>query len=444
MQTLSSYLLTCKCDDPLTLQSRADQISSAIEKWLISKKVADPKVEKGTFVSEIRGVEGTFVRKVTDGVLGTITETNLEEPTREDQTFATYIAFGITGGELILYANLYIGTSKNVVAPTSTDPRCPEIIRSVIGLFPDWRLGEYALGDGRCKEVRGADEAGELIAKIKSPIRTLPIVVVSQVDGQAIWYGLASKLAYDLAGVAQVFEIDEEAAWELTTRLGKLHSCYLGAVRLYWPSKLEEEAAPYSTVWTASVLLSNDWDGKEVFRFRTSLRRLMMGTAAISLDPPIVLRQIHTQAARARLEELEAKTNAHSEELEIARLYLSDNDSLREKVREKESQVSTLFARVRELEQALKKALEVGNFQIPREDEGEPKKGETRFYKKTHSKPAYDILVRIADCGHNRWQSADNADKAKKGLERLEGRNNWKSVQHCGSCTGGGVWRVRW
>ena len=74
-----------------------------------------------------------------------------------------------------------------------------------------------------------------------------------------------------------------------------------------------------------------------------------------------------------------------------------------------------------------------------------PIAGEMRFYKKTHSKPAYDILIRVGDCGHNAWQNAAKADKAKKGLARLlGGHREWRNLHHCASCTGGGVWRVQW
>jgi hypothetical protein len=83
----------------------------------------------------------------------------------------------------------------------------------------------------------------------------------------------------------------------------------------------------------------------------------------------------------------------------------------------------------------------------PDQDEADqpPAPGEIRYYKKNHSTPAYDILIQVGDCGHNRWQNAAKADKAKKGLERLLGKNGeWKKLQHCGSCQGGGLWRVEW
>ena len=73
-----------------------------------------------------------------------------------------------------------------------------------------------------------------------------------------------------------------------------------------------------------------------------------------------------------------------------------------------------------------------------------PEPGSVVFYKKIHGAPRHDVMVRRGDCGHGRWQSAHKADKAKKGIERLEGSRGWKSLWHCGVCEGGGVWKVQW
>lgn len=78
------------------------------------------------------------------------------------------------------------------------------------------------------------------------------------------------------------------------------------------------------------------------------------------------------------------------------------------------------------------------------EEHDEPKAGEERFYKKVSTTPTNDVMRLIGDCGHTTWQNSHGADKARKGLAKLEGRNDWKSLHHCGTCTGGGVWRVRW
>jgi hypothetical protein len=78
------------------------------------------------------------------------------------------------------------------------------------------------------------------------------------------------------------------------------------------------------------------------------------------------------------------------------------------------------------------------------EERAAPKSGEVRFYKKQYSAPTHDILIQVPDCGHNSWQAAAKAEKAKKGVAKLEGASEWRTLQHCSNCTGGGMWRVRW
>jgi hypothetical protein len=70
-----------------------------------------------------------------------------------------------------------------------------------------------------------------------------------------------------------------------------------------------------------------------------------------------------------------------------------------------------------------------------------PRKNEVRFYKKRFEHRSYDV----ADCRCNRWQRGHSGDRARAGIAKLEGnRADWKTIQHCPSCTGGGMWRVRW
>ena len=114
-----------------------------------------------------------------------------------------------------------------------------------------------------------------LAAEIRDKNRVLPIAVVSEIEGEFLWPRLPHELAFDLAGLAKVVSVDDEATWALTDEVGKLHSCYRGAVRLYWPPRSRSHGEVYfnSTVWTASVLLSNDHDGKGLGRIRSTLRR---------------------------------------------------------------------------------------------------------------------------------------------------------------------------
>lgn len=289
-----------------------------------------------------------------------------------------------------------------------------------------------------------------MVAELRSATRALPIIVVSQNEGETLWPRLAENLAYDLAGLVHVVAVDDEATWALTDALGKLQSCYRGAVRLYWPAPRQDvgEKLLNSTVWTSSNLLSNDRDGRGMDRFRTTLRRMVMSIAAMTITPPVAIREIQAAVARKRLEDVEARSTSNTEELEIARLYLSDNEELKIQLEHASEEIARLSGRAEAAEFVLGQVKVRADGEEPPEAEPEADAplttGETRFYKKTHSKQAYDVMVPVSDCGHTSWQGSAKADKAKKGVEKLEGRSDWKSLQHCGTCTGGGMWKVKW
>lgn len=243
--------------------------------------------------------------------------------------------------------------------------------------------------------MNGPEGGRTLAANIIDPNRTLPVVVISELEGEPVWSDLPEKLALDLAGLAFVARVDEETSWALTDQIGKTLSCYLGAVRLYWPISSQSVSAgvPRNRVWTAANLLSNDTDAKGATRFRSAMRRTVMGVAALTLEPPPSIRRIHVEVSQARLASLKARATEHSEELELARLYVEENEELREQLEEATKELARQTARADVAEFALEQ------INAPKEEaeiaeEAEhtgPHPGEVRFYKKTHSKPSYDV-----------------------------------------------------
>jgi hypothetical protein len=176
---------------------------------------------------------------------------------------------------------------------------------------------------------------------------------------------------------------------------------------------------------------------------------MLMSTAALSITAPASVREIQDAVARLRIEDLEKRVAPDSEELAIARLYIAENQDLKTRIEQLELDLARAAARADAAEHSLAQLkspvlTDEEESEAAPGDAVEPSAGEVRYYKKIHSKGAYDVLVEVADCGHTSWQGSAKADKAKKGLERLMGRNDWKSLQHCGSCTGGGMWKVRW
>lgn len=447
MQTLSAHLIEAIGLTSDQAASRGTEVCNTINNWLKSKGVMDPTLPQGDFTSLTKEGNGRFTRERTVSEKGIVTEVRLEEASRAGQTFITTAWVTTSSTKVSVYSTLSVKNTVSIIAPIVTDPRCPSVIREILTLYPDWTFGGKPVEILPQVVVEEADEAQALIAEIRSTNRKLPIVVVSQNDGEPIWPSIAKELAYDLAGLASVVTIGEDTSWDLTDELGKQNSCYLGAIRLYWPVDRSSDDRIPSTVWTASMLLSNDKDGQARLRFRSAVRKTIMSVAALTIIPPIEIREIQTAFAREKLTRLEQKATANTEELEMAQLYASDNEHLRLELEQAKESLANLSNKLAIAESLLTQA--ATNKLEEAEDEkfesiAAPVSGDIRFYKKHYSKPVYDVLVQIEDCGHNTWQNASKAEKAKKGIEHLEKTSSWKLIQHCGTCTGGGTWKVKW
>lgn len=451
MQTISAYLLESSILSHEEVSTSAASIEKALNEWLVAKGASNPVTSSGFFISKTKGSPvGQFQRRGAVSAIGTFGEITLLEPANSGQQFITTIALLKLSDRVIVYATLSVQNVAPIVAPVFTDPRCPLIVKKLLDMRQDWHIGNFSIPNSIAKNLYG-EEGGKLLkSMIQDPARTLPIVVVSEVEQEPIWENLENQLATDLAGLAGVVRIDEEVSWVLTDELGKQNSCYLGAIRLYWPhgKEFNVSLAPKSSVLTASYMLSQDTDGNGMQRIRAILRRKVMGVASLTVEPPFLIRDIQNQAARAKLLELEQRANSNSEEIELARLFIQENEELKASLDEAKREISRQASKAEAAEYALSRIKE-----NKEQDESEaedlsecitPIEDEIRYYKKTRNTPSHDVLVRIKDCGHNAWQGANNADKAKKGIEKLEKTSAWKNFYHCSKCTGGGVWKVVW
>lgn len=199
-------------------------------------------------------------------------------------------------------------------------------------------------------------------------------------------------------------------------------------------------------------------------RFRRQLRALVMHASALSVVRPREIDDIRGNASRRAIMELKERATSLQDYVELADLYLKDNDQLRSTNTDLAALVDELQACVAKLEvdreallahlraaKGLTIQLLPGTDEITPDagaeddEELEPIHGDIRFYKKKFSTSDHDVMIRVNDCGHSRWQGAHAADKAKKGIAKMEnGRTDWQTFQHCAVCTGGGMWRVRW
>ncbi|RMD80944.1 MAG: hypothetical protein D6815_13020 [Candidatus Dadabacteria bacterium] len=463
MQKVAAYLLERRdgLQSSEARKAEGKKICKAIETWLKAKGATGDD-DGGSYTSEDGSKAEWCVDRSQDGDR-CWTRYRLDETTEGGRRFSASLSVTVGAKTVVLYVTLEVGSVATQVNPIQVDPRCPKVVRDLLELPGAWYHRESRLR--RLTHIRGFDEGERLALEIKHADRTVPYVVVSTVSGHSALERLDDRLAYDLAGLANVFTVDEAASWALTDMLRKPLSCYSGAVRVYWP-QLQPNTPPYRhPLWTASRLLSLDPDvraGRD--RFRRQMRRLIMRASAVSVVRPREIDEIRNAATQAEFSRMKAKAKSLADFEKLADSYAKDNDELRSELVRKEEEISHLQSRLAQLESentSLKFHLHQGKPDAGYDKGGKdnvepdvvqdddaatepPQSGEIRFYKKIYSAPGRDVMVHIGDCNHNAWQSAAKADKAKKGIAKLEGRNDWRSIQHCAKCTGGGMWRVRW
>lgn len=459
MQKVSAYLLERR-DGMESLAARASEaarLRSEVEAWLRTKGATEVG-PRGTYLPEDGSSGVFFTDDATEGD-DAWWMVQLREETIEGRIFGAAVSITMARNLVSVYATMEVGSTAPHIMPVPSDPRCPRVVRSLLGLSGRWYRGASTLRS--LQPVTGFEAGETLAAEIEHPDRTVPFVAVSRIGGGVALPELDSKLEYDLSGLANIVVVDEEASWALTDALGDDFACFWGAVRVYWPGFSRNRDRYSHSLWTAERLRSIDGDaivGRELFRRR--LRELIFRAAALSIVRPDEIDEIRNAAAKRALGDLRQKAKSLAEFEALADSYASDNDNLRAELALARTQLGDLGTRVAQLEgerQALVDHLRASKAApdetptdpvapvVDHDGAGAPAAGAIRFYKKVHSKPTHDVMTRVGDCGCNNWQGAFSADKARKGIAKLEGgRSDWKSMQHCAACTGGGMWRVRW
>ncbi len=445
MHNLTTYSLRAEVMGAVA-EARLRSIDQAIDDWLQKKGADNPVAPEGTFASRTGDGSGKFTRVLTTTDIGGLREVQLIEMAHTGQLFTTTIQVANESSSVNVFATLSVTGLSSVVTPVQIYPRCPQVVRTLIDTFSDWTFGGQLVPGSVPIEAKGGSAALRLCDHLQDGDRNLPIIAISIDPDEMIWTKLPVEMARDLSGIAYVAVIDAEGSWAMTDELGKNDSCYLGAVRLYWPITSTRNGSPVlkGTVWTASRLsetYGNDDVGMR--RFLSSVRQTIMSTAALTVAPPKCIRDIQNAATRERLRNL--ATEVRDKELDA---IVEENASLSARIDEANIEIAALRWKVEHLRERQGDSDDEAGLN---EDKAEavhvsPTNGEVRYYKKIGNKGGVDTLVMTPSCKHKEssWRPAFKGDQAEKGLAKLEGRTDWKSLKHCGACTGGGRWRVQW
>lgn len=464
MQKIAAYLLERRegMNWPQARAEEVQKLKGCVTQWLLSKGAAALS-SSGTYVSE-DGSHATFaVEEATSGDRSWWM-LRLEEVTTQGRRFVTALSVTNCSELVAVYASMEVGSDSTAINQVEAEPRCPRVIRSLLKLPGPWFHGKSELTP--LSYVEGFDAGEGLVAELKDPERTVPIIVVSDAEGVSL-PEIHKHLSRDMAGIARVVCVDIDACWALTDGLGQALSCYDGSVRLYWP-KLSLKDDPFRhPLWTRARLTSGTLQQEVVAeRLRRQLRGLVMRAAALGVVRPKEIDVIRMASSNAAFAEMKAKATSLQDYAALADSYAKENEELRKasdalgaqaeslqaRIAALEGEKSALLQRVENAEVQLKYKAAQADEEIPpgsndkdAQSGAAPNEGEIRFYKKRYPAPTHDVMIRVADCGCNAWEGSHAADKARKGVARLEGgRTDWKQMQHCASCTGGGMWRVKW
>ena len=235
---------------------------------------------------------------------------------------------------------------RSLGADPPYEPSVPKVVPNIASLMRATVDGESV--SQRARSIDDEGGVGELVDLLSEPTRQLSVIVVTAPPNEEAAAVSPDSLARSLIGVAHVVFLTEEASHHLTSRLGKRHSVFGGAIRTYrtgfHPEADEPRAHPLKLY--DSIIYSPD--GAEAFH-----KFLVTRTMALHLKSRHLLGELPDLSAvkekvaeksqeerRQKLEELH-KQSVSASELET--LALEDNEKLREQIRSHKTESERLL-----------------------------------------------------------------------------------------------------
>lgn len=353
MRKVARYVAEAELDDGVTADSLWRKIEEARESWLAHKGEV-LREENGKLQLHISRDDrvADLEMETRESEAGQLHFLRLREPLERNQFFETTIQCAKSESMLALDAELQLGYETARLSPASFEARCPWLIRTIFELDAPWTVGNTEVPT-EATELRSQAEGEQLADQIIDLDRSLPYIVVSELEKLTLHPKLVSRLAHQLCGLAKVFRISNYASWGLTEQLGKMWSCYNGAIRIYWPFRKEERNPYRHELWTRSRLMRGTADTKEAAkRIEQQLRRTILGLSTITIPSSELVEEVHRTYRREKRDSRLEKAQGASEWRQLAEEFAdraqeaddleSKNETLRARVEEQQKVIQFL------------------------------------------------------------------------------------------------------
>lgn len=343
-------------------ESASDAVKQLLElvaTWLKEKGL--PEWKEGESSVEVRrGQFATASVKKIPADADELWVITFDEPVASRRFFSR-VCIGSRKGQLHLFVEMRAGTEGYEISPTRFDVRTPRLLPQLLAVRR-WLVG-MTMVTPRPIPRRGEEAGRRLWEVIRHADRNLPVIAISRFEGGLLSDSLADELARDLAGLALVYDLDDEASWGLTRVAGKEWSCFNGAIRVYWPLRTGAWSYRDNPLWTRNRLIQLSGTAEEAAdRIRAQLRRWLFELSTYAVDEPDGLVNLRADAQRAAIEKLKHDAAQQGDYKRIAEELFERCDALETSLQEERGRLEEERQRTEQLEAQNKSLQQVWDY----------------------------------------------------------------------------------
>ena len=329
-------------------------------------------------------------------------------PDRSDNhlQWTTAVMLAEEDGEIEFGTTLGISSDVFRVRPIGQlDVRAPGVVRKVLKAY-ECGLARFEIPTDRILVER--DEVGILVEGVlEDKDRALPVVLISQEPDTGKPICDVENIQWRLTGLAHVYEIDRSASFELTGLVGKVWSCFNGAVRLYWPGFSRDGAYRRHTLYLPERIRSDAKRGREM---GDKLFRILSNVASARFREGEIWRRLKRETDRRQHEQVhDLREKVRKQDANVDDVldeFIEKFDRLREERDQLDQRVNQLEA---------EKANYGANLEALREQYGEEEPVLEEIEAETVMEPSFETVEEALEQANNDfdrlhiWTSAFDA-----------------------------------